>query len=295
MQTSNFYQNTAAQAGYITTPLNLVPPTVTLPDGSAYTLQGPSQGGVAFTPSNPMQAYGGTSQGNDAIRNMKDQVANYQYAPDYADAQKANAENSFGNGNPILQRGSTLTYDGQGQPVKIPLAIAQQMAYTDAVNNGRANSHEDYLGGQAPDARYGYSSNAVRNDYISKLNDNPMFQGSGAINPYLEQKKQAHNLSNQLYKMDNNGSWHDLSQDPNSDLNYASENLNSQGQGTKGMSQADQIKAQIAQLPQQNMNYRQAMDQDSAQRQSIANMMKGLAAQKPTWSNVPIVEKVIKS
>jgi len=307
MQTSNFFQTTAAQTGLISSPLVLTAPInpndpnqtyakgtdlagnqVQMNDGSLHTLQGASQG----TPQSP-QVAASRGQVLAAEDNLKAQALNYDYSPNLQQAANVNADNQRANGSPIMQRGNVLMYDDMGQPMNVPMAFAQQMAYTDAVNQGRTDSVNKYLGGGKAPENMGYRSNAQRDNLLTQFNANDLLTGAGAVSPYFSQQKQAQTLSNQLYQMNSNGSWNDLTQDPSSDLNYATESFNNLGQGERVMSRGEQIKQQLNALPQSSQNLRQARYQEQQQAQAITQMMKELERTRPTYASVPIQETIV--
>lgn len=291
MPASTFYQTTAAQAGYIQNPLILTPPVVTLGkgagkrEGDQYDMQEASQGGVELKKSNVVTV------NNDGQNALREQVAGTSnYAPDYQAAAAANRANQLKNGNPVFQRGNTLMYDSNGQPINVPTALAQSMAYQDAVNGNRSNSRAEYLTGGGQGA---YSSNAQRLELLRQFNSSANLQGTGAVTPYYSDKQQSESLNASLQGMDvNTGQLTDLSQDPNSDLNYANENFDSTGQGTSTMSQSQQIKSQLSKIPQGNS--RQAAFQEADQQRAIADMLAKLSKVRDTTASVPITEQIVQ-
>jgi hypothetical protein len=304
MQTSSFFQTTAAQTGVISSPLVMAMPLdpndprqtfekgvnlegnrVMMADGTEHVLQGAFQGkpSVDLTASRQI-----TNEQTDAL---KAQALNYNYSPNLQQAAITNATNQHSNGAPIMQRGNVLMYDETGQPVNVPMAFAQQMAYTDAVNQGRADSVKQYLGGgQAPE-NMSYRSNAQRDNLLNKANAD--LSGVGAVTPYFSNQQQAKTLTNEIYQMDSSGSWNDLTQDPNSDLNYATENFNSLGQGERILSRGEQVKQQLAAIPQSSQSLRQARQQEANQARAITEMMKELERTRPTYASVPIQETIV--
>lgn len=91
----------------------------------------------------------------------------------------------MGNGNPESQ-GGVATVNLNGQAVRVPNAILQQLMYQDSWNQGRSNAVADYFGAnQRAPAGMGYSSKDASTQAMDRyINSNPQLMQEGSLDPY---------------------------------------------------------------------------------------------------------------
>lgn len=114
---------------------------------------------------------------------------------------------SFGNGNPMFKKGETIVTMSDGQQLRIPNAVAQQLEFTQSQNQGRWDAGEAFgessyqkeqrAGSNPQDVRYtAWGGTQGRVDEWMK--NNPNFSGSGFINPAQEKMSRIQDLDTQI-------------------------------------------------------------------------------------------------
>lgn len=179
-----------------------------------------------------------------------------------------------GNGNPLLQRGVSTLQVGTNSPMAVPNAVLQKIQAEDAANKGRTNVIDTYFGKAGSGE---YSSNAVLRNYLNKLSDNKLLQGTGAFNPNVAAQAQRDELASQRRQVVKGG---------------LTENRSASGAITGGsMNAYDRINKEMAGI--KNINPRAAINEENKRNALVTEALKRMKEFKATTSNLPILERVV--
>lgn len=193
------------------------------------------------------------------------------------------------NGNPELQ-GGIANVGSNGQQFRIPNALLQQMMFQDAVNQGRSSAVGDFFGvNRVAPAGMNYTNMDVSRQNMDRyIQNNPQFSQEGALDPYKRAQENMRASQVQLNSLQN----------PAQPL---TEIRNAQGGMMGGTMDANQNaiiearkKAREAEAAFQQQNVRGAVRAGS---QAATGMLKSMEQNaprvQPTYSNIPISEKVV--
>jgi len=189
--------------------------------------------------------------------------------------------NFLKNGNPSLM-GGLAEVDINGETIRVPNALLQQLMFTDAWNNGRTTAVKDMFMGQNPNSDlYKYSTYGAQQGRMESLiNDNPEWSQQGELNPYMRAKNAYENAQQgQVPKMGQ----------------PAKEQMVVGGALQKSTSQ-DQNNYNSAAQEWQRQDVRGGARRGEQQaRDTMERMQKLVTPFRPTYSNVPIKETYIRN
>lgn len=197
-----------------------------------------------------------------------------------------------GNLNPELE-GGIAEVNMDGQTIRVPNALLQQMLFTDAWNQGRSNVVGEFFGGRQGNPNpnvYKYSDIGASVGRINKIMaDNPQFTREGALNPYVENERKAlaahQRYQNIMGQMGQEKEARDLSGRLMNQLSF------------------DEYRRQAAEAKRERDQYRSELNRPQARRigaeqgQDIFRAMNAAfqdGGVRRTYSNLPIRETFIR-
>lgn len=190
---------------------------------------------------------------------------------------------SFDNGNPMLMRGESIVTMGNGQTLRIPNALAQQLEATAANNPGRWGLGE-YFGEanyqkaqRSPELQYSSwgSAQGQLDDWMQK---NPAFSGQGLVNPYAQERQDRIDLGNRIQQLSS------------PQMGVQKERATA-GQANNNMS--DQSELNRLRQQQQAMGDMSWQAQRKA-REGSGDIMNNMPSIRATYSNLPIEERRVR-
>jgi hypothetical protein len=197
----------------------------------------------------------------------------------------------MGNLNPELE-GGIAEVNMDGQTVRVPNALLQQMLFTDAWNQGRSSAVGDFFGGRQgnpnPDV-YRYSDTGASVGRINALMDaNPQFTREGALNPYVENERKAI-AANQRY------------QTLMGQMGQMTESRDASGR-MSNQSSMDAYRSQAEEAKRERDQYASELNRAQARRKGAEegnNLMRAMHSTfkdgiRRTYSNLPIEETFIR-
>jgi|SRR5215204_2822174 len=183
------------------------------------------------------------------------------------------------NGNPEYLRGQSEINLGGRQAVELPNAVMQAISAEQSFNEGRSNTYNKYFG-KSGDGQY--SSYATAQDYLKKAGSNPMFQGSGFMDPSLQANQRLTEITDRRKQLGAMKEKRDVSG------NILKPNTQNE------MNQLDEQEKQAKSQYALSGNSRQQMFAKDAQARHVASILDNLSKIKATTSNRPFKERIIK-
>jgi hypothetical protein len=188
--------------------------------------------------------------------------------------------------------GGVARVDVDGQQVRLPNALLQQMMFTDAWNQGRSNMMGEYFGGRgvAPDPSvYRYSDVGADVGRLNRLTEqNPQFTREGAFNPFVRAQEGAIGASQRYNQL--------MGQMQNTtELRDASGRMEGQGKMDALRRQAEEAKRE-RDMYNSDMNRAQARRRGAEEGGALSRAMHDVFKQgvSRTYSNLPIKETFIR-
>ncbi len=261
-------------------------------NGQPYVMRGASSGVATRTLPNYVQGRPVTEDDISNARNAQAQaVATVgNYTPDGIQINKVR-QGWLSNQNPEL-RGGIAEVSVNGKPIRVPNALLQQMMFTDAWNQGRSNEVGDFFNGRAnPDPKtYGYTNyDATQQRFDKILAANPQWTNDAPLNPYKAAEEKAQAAAGRYQKiMDQMGQ-------PMKESRAAGGQF--MGGDTMGglKSEADKALAEAQSYsPELNARRGRYFGELQGTRMLEAQRKAFEGGVKPTYSNLPIQERIIK-
>jgi hypothetical protein len=264
----------------------------------------------------PQNYFNPNFQQRDSYKNPLDYQAawesyksplDYQAAIEQARQQMVNGRQTFGNNmpfqiqnlrtgwtnnnNPELQ-GGIATANVNGQTVRVPNALLQQMMFTDSFNQGRSNEVANFLGAnqQRPQGMNYSDMGASIQGMDRYLASNPQFTQEGALNPYRRTQDNAMNAYGEVNRLESIGRTQPMTEI----RSVGGAMMGGNYQGHQNALMEARRKAQEAGNQFQAQDTRAARVGGSEQATSMLNSMQQNAPRiRSTYSNLPIKETLI--